>query len=198
MPDDRKLDLILDSALKTYAEPSPGLEDRVLSALAEVRPPVRVPSPSRRWIMWACVLPAAACLLLFVFLIKRAPQSNAGLQPKTHQPIQTAISPVESHPSVPLHPELTHVLTHEPRRSAFPAKPRTTGELAKSIPLPKRDFFPSPQPLTPEEQALYTFATQTPEKQRQAILDAQKRDDAPLNLAAIHISPLEMPDTGKN
>jgi hypothetical protein len=194
MPDDRKLDLILDSALKTYAEPNPGLEERVLSALTEIHSPVSAPSPSRHWIVWAFAVPAAACLLLFVFLIKRAPQANAGLQPKTHQPIQTAIRPVQSHPSVPLHT----VLTHRFRRPAVPAKLGTDRALATSVPLPKRDLFPTPQPLTPEERALYTFATQAPEKQRQAILDARKNDDAPLNLAAIHISPLEMPDTGKN
>ena len=49
-----------------------------------------------------------------------------------------------------------------------------------------------------EEQALYAFATQVPEEQRQAVLAAQKKDDAPLNVAAISIQPIEIPDTGKN
>jgi hypothetical protein len=194
MADDRELDLILDSALKTYAEPNPGLEDRVLSAITEVHSLVRVPSPGRRWLVWAFALPAAACLLLLVFLIKRAPQSNADLPPKTHQPIQTATSPTQGTPTLPPHP----VLTYRVSRSTFAAKLGTTRAVAKSVPLPKRDLFPTPQPLTPEEQALCAFATQTPEKQRQAILDAQKNNDVPLNLAAIRIPPLEMPDTGQN
>jgi hypothetical protein len=77
-------------------------------------------------------------------------------------------------------------------------QPRPTTAVAKSTAKPKLDVFPLPQPLSPEEQALYAFATQVPEKQRQAILDAQKDIDAPLNIAAIHIQPLEVTDTGKN
>jgi hypothetical protein len=198
MADDRELNLLLDSALKTYAEPNPGLEDRVLSAFAEVRSPARVCRTSRLWQVWAFALPLAACLLLLVFLVRRAPQPIAGLPPKTQQPLQTAISPVQGNPSVQHHP----VLTRGVSRSSVPAKSGTTGALLTTVPLPKRDFFPTPQPLTPEEQALYVFATQTPEKQRQAILDAildaRKNDDAPLNLADIRIPPLEMPEVGKN
>ena len=59
-------------------------------------------------------------------------------------------------------------------------------------------MYSLPRPLSPEERALYAFATQVPEEQRQAVLAAQKNDDAPLNIAAIHIQPLEMSDPGKN
>ena len=194
MPDDRELDLILDSALKTYGEPNPGLEDRVLSALAEVRSPVRFSRASRRWQVWAFALPLAACLLLLVFLVKWVRQPIAGLEPNTELHMQAAISPVQSNPSVPLHPALTRGV----RKPRVPAKLGTDRAILESAPLPKRDFFPTPQPLTAEEQALYVYATQTPEKQRQAILDARKNDDAPLNFAAISIPPIEMPDTGKN
>jgi len=58
--------------------------------------------------------------------------------------------------------------------------------------------FPRPNPLSPEEQALYAFATQVPEEQRQAVLAAKQSDDAPLNIAAIRIQPLDISDTGKN
>ena len=64
--------------------------------------------------------------------------------------------------------------------------------------LPKLDVFPAPQPLTAEERALYSFATDVPEKQRQAVLNAQKNDNAPLDVAAIRIPPIELPAEGNN
>jgi hypothetical protein len=64
--------------------------------------------------------------------------------------------------------------------------------------LPKLDVFPSPQPLSPEEKALVSFAARAPEPVRQALIDAQTQADAPLNIAAIEIQPLDPPDQGGN
>jgi hypothetical protein len=66
------------------------------------------------------------------------------------------------------------------------------------VPLPKREVFPTPQPLSPEEQAFVEFAARAPETERQLFIEAQKRDDAPLSIAAIEIQPLDPPDHGGN
>ncbi|HEX8812227.1 MAG TPA: hypothetical protein VF742_09575, partial [Terracidiphilus sp.] len=69
MPDPRDnqdhLDLLIDSALSTYAEPRAGLEARVLKHLAAQ--PAR-----RRWLPFAIALPiAAACAILLVIHFSR-------------------------------------------------------------------------------------------------------------------------------
>jgi hypothetical protein len=65
---------------------------------------------------------------------------------------------------------------------------------ATAAPLPKLDVFPTPQPLTPEEQVLAVFAAKAPLTERQALLDAQKQADAPLSIAALQIQPLDPPN----
>jgi hypothetical protein len=74
----------------------------------------------------------------------------------------------------------------------------SSAQAAKSAPLPKLDVFPTPQPLTPQEQALAVFAIHGPEPERKALAKAQQQIDAPLSIAAIHIPPVQSPDKGTN
>jgi len=69
---------------------------------------------------------------------------------------------------------------------------------ANATPLPKLDVFPTPQPLTRQEQALAVFAIRTPALELQALIEARKQDDAPVSITAIDIQPLEPPDQGGN
>jgi hypothetical protein len=69
---------------------------------------------------------------------------------------------------------------------------------ANSASLLKRDVFPTPQPLTRQEQALAVFAIRTPALELQALIEARKQDDAPVSITAIDIQPLEPPDQGGN
>lgn len=194
MLDETELDRLLDSALKTYAEPEHGLEGRVLSSLAEIRVSTRILAPRRRWLYWTAAVPVAACLL-FVFTVRKPPQPGDALRQQAHPPEQTATNhfaqnePPLSTRRMPIPP---------PRRSTVHALLNADRAVSKPASLPKLDVFPTLQPLSPEEQVLYAFATQVPEEQRQAILDAQKNVDAPLSLAAIRIPPLEVPEAGKN
>jgi hypothetical protein len=64
--------------------------------------------------------------------------------------------------------------------------------------LPKREVFPTPQPLSPEERAFANFVARSTETERQSFIEAQKRDDAPLSIAAIEIQPLDPPSPGGN
>jgi hypothetical protein len=68
----------------------------------------------------------------------------------------------------------------------------------RSVALPKLDVFPTPQPLTPEEQALVAFAVRAPESERKSFIEAQRQAEAPLRIAAIEIPPIDSPDKDTN
>jgi hypothetical protein len=188
------LDLLIDSALATYADPGPGskLEDRVLVTLAAVRTDtVRERRRWRtRWLPWAVAIPIAAGLL-FLWLSPRrdkplpasVPQEARSAPPQAIAPHANSSSEVR--PAVPRR----HVI-----RGAQPASPVQT---AQAAPLPKLDVFPTPQPLTAEERALVEVVTQTPLPAREALVEAQSQDTVPIRIAEIRIPPLEPPDQGQ-
>jgi hypothetical protein len=183
MRENDDLDLLLDAALKTYAESeaSPSLEQRVLARIA-AEPSV---APRTRWLPWAIAVPLAACLLVVALFFSQ--QHRA--------PIQTALTP--SAPSSPLaalpaapHPAQVHrARTRSPLHSAPPILLAN-----RNVPLPKLDVFPTPQPLNAEERTLVVIATQTPVPLRKALVDAQSQPDAPLHIAEIRIPPIEPND----
>ena len=83
------LDLLLDSALATYADPGPesGLEDRVLATLSAARSSGErrrlFGSPRRRWLPWAIAVPVVTCLLALWLSIGRtvhAPTTQLAVQ----------------------------------------------------------------------------------------------------------------------
>ena len=186
MPERDELDTLIDSALSTYAEPRPGLEQRMLARISgEVGRSTR-----RRRFLLALAAPVVACLLLFAYLFVKSPHS---------QPGQMAYTPAEASPA---HVETAPV--HEPAPKSLSAAPDRRVSYhnhrvpQNTIPRPKLDIFPTPQPLDPGEEALTRFAAQAPEAERKAFVEAQQQADAPLHIAAIHIQPLESPDEGKN
>jgi hypothetical protein len=188
-PDDT--DHMLDSALSTYAAPKPGLEDRILRSLATARttPSGRHPLFTRRWLPWAIAVPIAAALALFFLPTHRtpAPPGNyAQTTPQSHLP-STPSRPPESSTARP-----TARAVHHPPGHGSPAS-----EVAIRRALPKQNIFPSPQPLSSEEQALAAIAAHGPEQVRQSLIDAQVTD-APITISAIQIQPLTMPDAGQN
>jgi hypothetical protein len=207
MPEKDNLDVRLDSALATYADPGPesGLEDRVLVGLQAARS-----SGERRrlfdWprLTWAVALPVAVCLL-WVSLAKvvHAPstQSQAPSQP---EPSQSAQAPAQP-PAVKMRPSRARALSHSGSTSA-PLKscPVTkaacdvSADVAKAVPVPKLDVFPAPQPLTGEERVLVAAATNRSPAEREALAASQKQADAPLSIADLNIPPLAPPDEGKN
>src|SRR5258708_16679208 len=79
----------------------------------------------------------------------------------------------------------THVAFARTRKPHAPVAPTPA--------LPKLDVFPSPQPLTPQEQALVVFVAQAPETERKAVAEAQQKIKAPISVAPIHIPPLHSP-----
>lgn len=193
MPDDStqnrdELDVLLDAALATYTDPgpSPYLRGRILSATGQRRRD-RV---LMRWAAW--VTPAVAALLLSAILVRHRP---AALQPPP--------SPSIARGSVTGTPPSVMQASKSAAASPLPSVRlvRTSHAVTPSQPnLARQDVFPTPTPLSPEEQALVALANGDAERLSRQI--PQRSDPAdpiePLRVAAIHIPPLNPPDNGNN
>lgn len=189
MCDDNKLDQLLDAALSTYADPGPdsGLNERVLAHLAVARgtkaEPIPVPllrpgksaTNQRRWLPWAIALPAAACLLLIFFVPKTAPPRSSQAKQASPQPPHAAMR------------------AETPKTGSMRRKPlsQSVARMTQPAPLPKLDVFPTPRPLSSEEQALAVFISHASDAERKALIESQKQFQAPISIAAIRIPPLE-------
>ena len=199
MPEKDELDVLLDSALATYADPGPdsGLERRVLAALAAERAPGQERGAGRaRWMPWVIAVPVAASLLLWL-LIPRNNHSPSVQTEVAHRSDQvqrsstiTAAPSARSDKRKEIHPSGAKALVHFSKDAArLKPCPFKTVEGANCAPLPKLDVFPTPQAMTPQEQALVSATTEAPVPLRKALVEAQ--EDAPVHIAAIHIPPVE-------
>ncbi len=178
------LDHELDAALAKYAsiEPRPGLEERVLANLrAECRPVLA------RW-FWGWTMASAAAVALIVVGIvtwnvtwnpawksgRSGPQNTAqqSSQQLSQQPSTTA---QDSRPSPqPLTAEESGVRPRPPipvqRSAGRHAPPRIM-----VMDQPRRAQFPTPQPLSEQEQMLASYVAKYPEN---AAVVAQARAEA--------------------
>jgi hypothetical protein len=138
--------------------------DAALAEYANVEPPagmeqrilarVREPGVSRRvhWWRWVAVaVPALACLLA-VFVYRD--------QPPVAPPSPVALS-------VPQAPALVRPVV---KRAARP----------RPVPLPKREVFPTPSPLSPQERALLQLVAQSPEKARELLAPVEPKPIEPI------------------
>ena len=180
MPDKRdpqsNLDLLIDSAISTYAEPRAGLEARVLEHLNA--------RPARpRWLPFVIALPIAACAILLLLLIPRHDRVEPAHQ-VLHSPAPTPHSAPESSIA---------------RASRTPLRQHQSRVIASSVPgaptpLPKLGVFPTPYPLSPEEQTFVRFVAHAPASEIKSLAEAQQKKDEPLHIAEIQIQPIKSSD----
>jgi cytoskeletal protein RodZ len=195
MRNDNDLDLLLNSALSTYADKDSdsGLEERILARVACAESSAELKVASRRhWLPGIMALPVAACLLLF-FATPRAPRQKTETLNHSQSQTQQVISTLGQLP-VPVLPKSIR----RTAKSASRPEHKETPSANISPPRPKLEVFPTPQQLTPQEQALLRYTAQIPEPQRAALIETPKPVDAPLNIAAIRIPPLETTEDAKN
>ncbi len=187
-----ELDALIRSSIASYGEPAPNskLAPRILMRIAAEPEP----TPAHRWLPWAIALPIAASLItIFMFFDTRPVHAPAGLANQARVAAPQVNSPAAS---------LAKDAPYQTRReklnelSRSNVRPQKAAAVAKAQPLPKLDVFPTPQPLTPEEQALVQFAWRAPAAERKALLEEQEQPDAPLTIAAIKIQPIELPELG--
>ena len=163
-----ELDKILDGALSSYSreEPRPGLENRVLSRIRAARERRRF-----EWLRWAIAIPALACFLLAVTFWSTRPSISKPAQPA--QAIGQTGPIAKAAPIAPVR-----------------GKVKVKGRRARRMSLPKREEFPTPEPLTDEERELMAFVKLAPDKAREFALDSHTSDVQPLQIKEIHIDPL--------
>jgi hypothetical protein len=193
-----ELDILLDAALATYTgpEPSPSLTPRILAAARDLDH-----RPSADWLSWA--IPALAATLLMTVLLTH----RSATPPETSPPTADLSAP-HAPASAERMPD-----TAGNRTAAAEATPRlgsTPTRVARSVrttapiqpPLPRQDVFPTPTPLSPEEQALAAAVNRSPERIAKQIAQSAapspEQPIEPLHIAAIHIPPLNPPDNGDN
>ncbi|HYK34961.1 hypothetical protein [Alloacidobacterium sp.] len=173
MQNDFELDAKFEQALTSYADPAKAgdpqaLTRRVLVALEERR-------QHYWWVRLTIAAPALACLLLVAFLTQRQHQSaNQTTTRAVQVPATPPILPSASTAEVS-HVEQVHV---------------TAARHAQKH-LPKLDQFPTPTPLTEQEQLLIQFSGQAPTSTKQQIAKTQKESDAPLRIADLTIPKLD-------
>jgi hypothetical protein len=174
-----ELEKILDSALASYSqeEPRPGLGGRVLNRIRAVGVGHRF-----SWLRWAMAMPAIASFLLLVFWI-----SDSSKPPRSTFRASTEIrGHAATSPSRGREGAVNILQKHHARVSGSrpSAKPKRLG-------LPKREQFPTPTPLTVEGRALLAFVARSPKQAEKVFADARSRSTEPIQIAEIHIKPLQ-------
>jgi hypothetical protein len=188
-----ELDALLRTALATYAAPK---SDSDLARRILVRVSAEAaPTPNWRWLPWAIALSTAACLIALFALIglrpTAAPTNHSDQAQISRQPFN----------QIPPHVPLAKPGGVKQAHSTFPrphAQPHIASSAGKVQSFPKLDVFPTPYPLTAEEQALVAYAARAPEPERRALIEAQKQIEAPITITAIKIQPIEPPEPGGN
>ncbi len=175
------MDQWLESVLSQYckAEPRSGLENRVLATLQAEQNRI---APQRPW-WWAIGTATALAGVVAAIWIgenthDKYPRSAARTSMTREQEFRSSTQPGAT-------PQVAHAAdSYEPGR--FPAKhiakripaQRPTRDLASANP-PKLSQFPSPAPLSQQEQILMSFVAQHPEKAArvaQAVAEARQQD----------------------
>ena len=144
------LDLLLDSALASYADPGreAGLERRVLAALAtaqNLRVPGSIFARSRRWMPWAIALSAAASLLVWISIanVKHVPSVETGAAPLAQRAPSESHVPAEQPDALKGHDLSRAKKTAKSMKASAPG-----GRISESPPtqnsarLPKLNTFP--------------------------------------------------------
>jgi hypothetical protein len=179
------LDLLLDAALRSYADPGAdsGLEQRILRNVAG-HAATTARHPWRSPLLWAAGLSLVAACLLLVFV--SAPR------PKAVQHTANTQAAVERRPQ----PD-TAATSRRSQTAQLHRKRLAPHSIPQSTAAPKLAVFPTPMPLSAEERELVLLVGAASAEQRKDLVIAQQQGDAPLRIAAISIPSLEPPEKGK-
>jgi hypothetical protein len=162
-----RFDRELDMALAKFAavEPRPGLEDRVLASLRAERRRVAEHS----WWRWPAVAALAAAIMVAVSLAWKAWKPVQNITTQRPPAIQSQV-----HTGTLVANNVTSDLirTHSAGSERQLGRHSDKRAAAKITRAPKLDQFPSPQPLSQQEQMLTEYVA---EHHQQAVLVARAR-----------------------
>jgi hypothetical protein len=160
------MDRALDEALAQYAnvEPLAGIEQRILGRVR-----AEAAAPRLGFKRWALAAVAVVVVAIGTAVLWKRPAPSATVARQSIAPAP----PAARTPSIP--PQVRQGRTRRTRSTA---------------PLPKRDQFPTPVPITREENALLALVTGSPTQARDALLDLQQKTADPIRIEEIKIEPL--------
>jgi hypothetical protein len=171
----------IDHALSVYsaAEPVHGLEERVLRRIDGDRG--WRTKPWRGWLRFA--VPAAAVLVI-VFVGADVWQKPMPQPPNTVQLLETghAAAPASSAP------RRREQVAPRPRVAAIVPVARRLSTHAET--LARKQVFPTPTPMTKEEEVLASWAIAAPMEVSQAFVALRERSEQPVVIQPIRIQPL--------
>lgn len=180
-----ELDRRLDAALRSYGDPGETTEPRV--AAARILAQARVAPRSRRapWI-WAVAAPVSLLLLAaaIVWLLRAPRTPKIAWAPQPPRVAVVPAHPVKAAASAPQMPAPMHAHRSFARRD----------QVAATAAPPKLPVFPTPRPLSAQEQALVAFAQHGPPAVQRAVLEDQKHWDDPIIVAGLSRQP-PVPDS---
>lgn len=179
IPDE--MDARIDAALHSYAEPPQMPEPRVVLSRVLERARAEKPSHRRWWAYWRVwMIPAAGCaaaLLVVAIWVLRGPRvPEIAWTPKPPGVVSVATAPEQELP---------------PRAAAR----AVSGASRRVQRPPKLDMFPTPLPLSRQEQQLIAFANQTSPAEAKQLAEAQQHVDDPIRISPITIRPLDEDET---
>jgi hypothetical protein len=175
--DDR--DERMDAALRSYADPGEIPETRLV--VARVMGSARSSELQRKalWVWGAAGLAA----MLAVGVVWMMPSS------RVPEIAWTPKAPGVARVEVPLgEPRVDAESASVRSRAAVGARGMRT---AAAKQLPKLDSFPTPRPLSPEEEALVSFARQAPPGVKKAVIEDQQHWDQPIIVADLRDPSLQ-------
>jgi hypothetical protein len=172
--DHNPMDDLLDAALSSYsnAEPLNGIEDRILYRVGLMPPRPNFGHGTKSLLAVGATL-ALLCLMIVAIEHRKSEPTSGPALTVAHVdvPSSAQISSAQLLPSP------------EPRRLD-----RRHPRLIQR--LPKREQFPTPEPLTRDERALLSFVQQDPKEAVAAFAASQRQTDTPLEIQPLKIEPL--------
>jgi len=151
------IDQMLDAALAEYgaAEPRPGLEGRILANLRTERDH----APTQLWRWWFMLLAASTMALIGTAVFLKTRDANAPLATGNHLAVPAVWEGPRAHQNTG-----SALSASRPRRRRVTAAPN----------VPRLEQFPSPQPLSKQEELLARYIEQFP---REAVLMARAQTE---------------------
>jgi hypothetical protein len=180
---DRFVDELLDASLRRYQseEPPAGLEDRIL---ANVRARDRA-APRRRWV-WAWAFAASAAVLIVAVVVLRFTSRPAPRTATVSLAPQTVAPKAETPKMVAVAPPMSRIPGSPPRAPRIPA------------PVFRRpEQFPTPSPLSEQEQLLLAFVSQGPRSELSALAIRDVKID-PLEIPELKVAMIEIEKLSKS
>lgn len=188
-----EVDRRINAALRSYAEPGEIPETRLVLARLMERAAVSERSGFRWW-SWVAGAACAAVITALVagWTIRSSRSPQIAWVPRA--PLAAATAPggdlaIESHPAARSFVRQQRVAQQKMSEQKKVLEIRLAGG-SETERLPKLEVFPTPRPLSTQEQALVAFVKHAPAGVRQAVMEDQQHWDKPIVVAEVTIRPL--------